>query len=247
MNELLENITMSDLSDMLVNLSKLTLNGKKHIKKYTKLRKLHSEIIDSMNDYIMSDEYNLGNKFNYMLDTVKKEIPNLKVKLFSGDADDITIIDELCIYKNHPKLTSVAELYWQKKKYRNKEKIQMLKSMLNSHASLFKIVATDRANGYVTYEDVFTKKKYKVVDIAMSSTFIDATENTLYMYNRIITFEDISFATGIHCMMTGDNKYLKEFIKKHKYKNCSDFARCLLIYDISKKEEMLVTKYNNKY
>ena len=86
MNELLENITMSDLSDMLVNLSKLTLNGKKHIKKYTKLRKLHSEIIDSMNDYIMSDEYNLGNKFNYMLDTVKKEIPNLKVKLFSGGA-----------------------------------------------------------------------------------------------------------------------------------------------------------------
>ena len=44
----LENKSPSEISTMLINLNKFHLNSKKHIKKYNKLRKLHSEIIDSM-------------------------------------------------------------------------------------------------------------------------------------------------------------------------------------------------------
>lgn len=34
----------------------------------------------------------------------------------------------------------------------------MLNSMKNSYAGLFKVVDADRNDGYITYEDVFTKK-----------------------------------------------------------------------------------------
>ena len=142
---------------------------------------------------------------------------------------------------------SITEIYLQKNKFRNEEKIKMLNSMKNSYVGLFKVIDTDRNDGYITYEDVFTKKKFKVIDIAMSSTLKVDKKRMIYVYNRIITFDDISFGTGIHCMMTSEHKLLKEFIKKHKYKNCSDFSRCLLLYDLSKKDNDLTVGYNNQY
>lgn len=88
-------------------------------------------------------------------------------------------------------------------------KKKMLNSMKNSYVGLFKVVATDRNDDYITYEDVFTKKRFKVFDIAMSSTLKVDKKRMIYVYNRIIT----SFGTGIHCMMTSKHKLLKEFIK----------------------------------
>jgi hypothetical protein len=81
----------------------------------------------------------------------------------------------------------------------------------------------------------------------MSSTLKTDEKRMMYFYNRIITFDDISFGTGIHCMMSSEHKLLKEFIKNHKYNKCSDFSRCLLIYDLSKKENKLTVYYNNQY
>ena len=47
--------------------------------------------------------------------------------------------------------------------------------------SLFKIVDIDTSDGYVTYEDVFTNKKYKVIDIAMSSSIAVTKERTIFL------------------------------------------------------------------
>ena len=121
------------------------------------------------------------------------------------------------MYKNHPKLTSITEIYLQKNKFRNAEKVKMLNSMKNSYVGLFKVIDVDMNNGYITYEDVFTNRKFKVIDIAMSSTLKIDKKRMIYFYNRIITFDDISFGTGIHCMMTSEHKLLQEFIKKHNY------------------------------
>ncbi len=123
----------------------------------------------------------------------------------------------------------------------------MLNIMNNSYVGLFVVVDTNRDNGYITYEDVFTHKRIKVIDISMSSTFKVNKKRTIYFYNRIITYDDISVGTGIHCMMTSDNKELMNFIKKHKYKNCNDFSRCLQLYSISKKEKDLKVTCNNQY
>ena len=247
LEKILENRSPSEISSMLINLNKWQLSRKKHIKKYYKLRKLHGEVIDSMEQYIMDGKYNIEDNYNSIRNDIYKEIPKLEYELDFNDMDDRTILNDLFMYKNHPKLKSITEVYLQRNKFRNKDKIKMLNSMKNSYVGLFKIIDSDRDEGYIIYEDVFTKKKFKVIDIAMSSTLRVNKKKMIYVYNRIITFDDISFGTGIHCMMTSEHKLLKNFIKKHKYKNYSDFARCLLLYDISKSGNDLVVYYNNQY
>lgn len=247
LEKILENKSQSEISSMLINFNKLQLNRKKHIKKYNKLRKLHSEIIDSMEKYIMDGKYNISDYYNYIYNDIDKEISELDINLDLNDDDDRTILNELFMYKNHPKLMSITEIYLQKNKFRNEEKLKMLNSMKNSYVGLFKVIDADRNDGYITYEDVFTKKKFKVIDIAMSSTLKVDKKRMIYFYNRIITFDDISFGTGIHCIMTSDHKLLKEFIRNHKYRNYSDFSRCLLLYDLSKKDNKLTVCHNNKY
>lgn len=139
------------------------MNNKKHIKNYNKLRKLHGEIIDSMENYIIDGKYNVSDYYNSIYNDIDKEILELDFDLDSNDVDDRTILNDLFMYKNHSKLMSITEIYLQKNKFRNEEKIKMLNSMKNSYAGLFKVVDTDRNDGYITCEDVFTKKKFKVI------------------------------------------------------------------------------------
>ena len=251
MNSLLEKIfenkSPSEISDMLINLNKFLLNSKSHIKKYNRLRKLHSEIIDSMENYIIDGKYNINDNFHSIYDNIDKEITELDFDLDSNNVDDRTVLNELFMYKNHPKLTSITEVYLKKSKFKNAEKVKMLNSMKNSYVGLFKVIGVDMNNGYITYEDVFTNRKFRVIDIAMSSTFRINKERTIYIYNRVITYDNISFGTGIHCMMTSEHKLLQEFIKKHDYKKVSDFSRCLLLYNLSKKDNNIQVGYNNQY
>ena len=200
-----------------------------------------------MGNYIIDGKYNIIDNYNSIYSDINREIPELDFNLNSNDVDDMSILNELFIYNNHPKLTSITEIYLQGNKFRNAEKVKMLNSMKNSYVGLFKVIDVDRENGYIIYEDIFTKKKFKVIDIAMSSTLKIAKKRMIYFYNRIITFDDISFETGIHCMMTSEHKPLKKFIKKHNYKKVSDFSRCLLIYNLSKKDNNIQVKYNNQY
>lgn len=237
---ILENNKEEEMINLLVNLNRLNLNRKPHIKKYNKLRKLHSEILDSMDDYINKGSYNIEDNFNLIKDDLTEDF-----KLDGSNIDDKTILIKLTVYKNHPKLTSLTEIYLQKNKFKNEEKIKMLKSMNNSYVGLFKVISADKENGYVYFEDVFTKKKFKIIDISLSSSYNKNTN--IYFYNRIITYDDISFATGIHCMMEGSHKGLQKFIKNHNYKNTTDFSRCIEIYNLSKKDNILKVKYNNKY
>lgn len=132
------------------------------------------------------------------------------------------------------------------KKFKDVEKIKMLYAMKNSTVGLFKKIKYDQENGYVTYQDVFTNKKYKVIDISMSSLGELYKDVEIYCYDRIINYDGILFGTGIPCVFTGENKRLKEFIKHHNYKTCSDFSRCLMLYDISKEENNpLMINYHN--
>ena len=231
--------------DLFVNLHRLTLQNKPHIKKYNKLRKLHGEILDNMDDYLASGKLNTPYEFECSAKDISKETGQLDFFLDSSNPDDKTILIELFAYRNHPNITPLTEIYLKKNKFRNADKVKMLKSMNDSYASLFKVVDSDYENGYITYEDVFTKKKFKVVDISLSTTFRKGYH--VYMYNRIITCDGISFGTGMHIMMSDENKSLQEYLKKGKYKDCSGFAKCIMLYDISKKEKKIKTSYNERY
>ena len=236
-----------DISNILINLNRHNLNRKEHIKKYNKLRKLHGEIIDSMLDYIEKGKY-LPDKYHILIKPdITRETKGLKYNLNPNDEDDITILSELFLYKTHSKVPSLTDIYLEKKIFRNKDKIKMLNAMKNSYVGLFKVIKVDSEEGYVYYQDVFTNKKFKVIDIAMSSTLKVDKKMPIHIYNRVITIDNISFATGMHCIFGWSNKYIKEFIKKHKYNNCSDFSRCLLLYDISKKDNKLKVNHNHTY
>lgn len=72
-------------------------------------------------------------------------------------------------------------------------------------------------------------------------------DNPIYMYNRVITVDGISFGTGIHCNLSYKNKEFRKFLKEHDYKNSTDFFRCLTLYEISKKTKDKRVRYNNKF
>lgn len=247
LGNLFEHISSGDISNMLVNLNRLRLNRKEHIKKYNKIRKLHSEIEDSMLSYIEKGKYSPDVYYDVIKKDVARETKGLVFNLDSGDEDDITILSELFIYKNHNKIPCLTDIYLDKKIFRNKDKVKILNAMKNSYVGLFKVIKTDSDEGYVYYQDVFTNKRFKLIDIALSSTLVVDKKKPIYIYNRIITIDDISFATGIHCTFSWRNKYLKEFIKKHRYNTCSDFSRCLLLYNISVYDDYLKVTHNHNY
>lgn len=247
LEKLLKDKSPQDIATMLVNLNRHNLNRKEHIKKYNKLRKLHGEVLDSMLDYIEKGKY-LPDKYHYLIKSdIKRETKGLKYNLNPNDEDDITILSELFIHKTHSKIHSLTDVYLEKKIFRNKDKLRMLNAMKNSYVGLFKVIKTDSEEGYVYYQDVFTNKKFKIIDIAMSSTLKVDKKMPIHIYNRIITIDNISFATGMHCTFGWKNKELNEFIKTHKYNSCSDFSRCLLLYDISKKDNKLIVNHNHTY
>lgn len=244
---LFEDKTQEEIYNMLVNLNRFQLNKKDHIKKYNKLRKMHGEILDSMQNYIFSGRYDTR-KYDDIVDSeLSKVVDNFDIDFDLNNDDDITIFLELFVYKNHPDIPSVTDIYLKNNKFKNLDKIKLLECMKNSYVGLFKVIDVDRINGYVTYQDVFTKKKFKIIDIAMSSTLVIDKNRQLYTYNRIITYDTISFASGIHCNFSSESKQLMKFISEHNYQKCCSFIRCLLLYDIYKKDSCIVSSYNHKY
>lgn len=244
LKELLGGLSYEGMSNLLIDLNGKQLDKKEHIKKYKKIRKLHGDVMNHMLQYIFDRKYDASIYFKMVEKEVYKETHSLNVKIDTRDEDDITIFTDLFVYDNHEKIPSVTDIYLHKNIFRNEEKKKMVQSMKDSYVGLFKIVGVDKDEGYVTYEDVFTHKKFKVIDISMSSTMKIDEKHSRYIYNRIITYEDISIGTGIHCMLSGDNKELQRFIKHHKYDECSHFARCIKLYEISKKDRRMKTKFH---
>lgn len=226
-----------ELADMLIkgltNLNRLILKDKPHIKKYNKIRNLHNRVLESMDNYIDSGKYDIKKSFKKALEG-EKELQNMNINLDKRNKQDDSIITELFVYKTTKKIPSLTEIYLENKKFKNEEKVKMLESMNNSYVSLFKIIDNDRTNAIITYQDVYTNKRYKVIDIGMSATLIINPKNPKYIYNRIIKYDDIYFGTGIHCITNYDNKYLRQFLKNKNKQNYNNFVRCLILYNIMK-------------
>ena len=251
MNNIFEDIINNEDShkaiDLLVDINSFRLKNKKHIKKYRKIRNLHNTIMDEMQDYI----HNGGEILNYYsLETIKeirKEINKIGFGLNLDNSDDLRIFLDLIIYDNLPSIKSVVDIYLEEKKYKSVEKNEMLKAMKNSIISLFLIKDVDKDNGYVTYEDVFTKKQYQVVDVALSSSFMAYDDIKLYIYNRVVTYDGMSFATGLNCAFTSESEQLKKFLKNNKFKENSSFENTLMLYKMSKNDDSVSINVNDKY
>lgn len=206
---------------------------------------MQQEVTDSMLKYIFNSNYDTHKYESIIIAELKKIVNDFEVDFDFENQADLSIFIELFLYRNHKKIPSLTEIYLEKNKFRNPEKIKMLECMKNSYVGLFEVIDSDFINGYVTYKDIITKKEFKIIDVSMSSTFL-MSKDRVFTYNRIITFDDISFTTGIHCMFSSNSKYFEDYLKFNN-KKCSSFTKCLLLYDIYKKEDYINTFTNTKY
>ena len=115
-------MNLEKLANMLIEMNKTILSNKEHIKKYKKIRNLHSGILDSMDDYMFTGKYDINEHFSSIHCDLNKEISNVSFALDSNYDDDLTIFEELFIYKNPPKVESLTEIYLKNNKFRNKIK-----------------------------------------------------------------------------------------------------------------------------
>ena len=220
----------------MVNLRNLTLKSKPHIKKYLKVREIHNEICQSMLDYFLSGKYDFKEELKKATPSILKELNN-NISKFNIEFDTNTvrgrsILAEYVINKNHPEITSITEIYIKKKRYTNEDKVKMLKAMNKSYVGLFKVISTDVNEAYLEIEDVFTKERFKIIDIGGSID--DKIAKNAYYYNRIITVDDISFGTGIHIIFNKDFKGINNYIKNNKKKKSSDIVRLMALDSLCK-------------
>ena len=233
------NLKAEDIVNATVNLNRSLINNKPHIKKYDKVKKIYKDIIDNMKDYIFSDSYDIDKNIDKMCLSFMEDnnIDRYNWHVNSDNISDALLLEELLIFKNHEDVTSVTEIYLQKNKFRNEEKVKLLQCMNNSFASLFKVISSDVSNGYVVIKDFFTDKEYQVIDINLASAYSFVSEqgkNNVYIYSRLITYDDISILTGGICFVEVINKLKNILYHKKLYEDMRSSSLCLLLFEISK-------------
>lgn len=221
------------MSNVLNKMQNLLLKDKPHIKKYKKIRKLHNEIMESMMKYVYEG------KFEFKVDNSRNKINIKNIKYLDTEFDTSTelgiqAMSNVLVYKNSCNTNCVTEEYIEKKKFRTEEKNELLESMLNSIAGLFEITETDREKGQVHLKDVLTNKEYCITDIGFSSNLHN---DKIYLYTRIITYQDISFGTGFNLVFDKNDKFICKWIKENLNKpEKQEIERVIELYNEYKKD-----------
>ena len=238
-NNALENLLEDeDLMYNIINgMRDFILKDEPHIKEYKKIRKLHGEIIDNMFNYY--EEGKFEPKFN--LEGVKEKINLENIKYMNTSFDTTTQLGQqallnILIYKNSSTANCITEEYLEKHKFRKPEKVEFLNAMLNSKAGLFEITKNDEKNGQVYLNNVLSNEEYCITDIALSGS---PNNDKFYLYNRIITYNNISFGTGVGLIFEKTDKFIKNWIKenKKKYDPKEELVRFLELYNEYQKDD----------
>jgi hypothetical protein len=217
------------------NLRRFSLDRKLHIKEYYKIRKMHSEIINTMASYHENGKFKLkiDNNYNYNNEHPIKSQETFHLIESSFDfetREGVQALYDFLIYKTSHNMNCITEDFIQSHRYRKPEKIEFLHSMLNSTIGLFEIIKTDSNEGYVYLKDIFTDIEYKIVDIALSGSQI---YDDFYMYTRLIKYHDITFNTGLSLTFNKKDVFIKNHIRNHKknYTSEGELLRFTQLYN----------------
>lgn len=218
-----------------------------YIQKYNEARILHTKLNTEMGKYLIRDNYDYSKYLEIIAEDLQKETKNYQFKLNLNNPNDEFILYELTAIKNHPNIPAITEIFLKEKRYQTKEEKEFLESLVHSYASLFKVISCQIDAGYVTLEDVFTKKRYKIIDIALSVAFYMQHNPELYMYNRLLEYNGIMFATGIPCAIYKMSPALKKLIKECEEKNYPSYSRCVRFYNLSKLSRNISMTVNTNF
>lgn len=218
-----------------------------HIKKYNEARSLHAKLNREMGKYLITENYDYKKYLEQIEKDLQKETPNYRFKLDLNNPNDEFILYELTAIKNHPDIPAITEIFLKEKRYQNEEEKEMLESLIHSYASLFKVISSNINTGYVILEDVFTKERYKIIDTSLSLSFYVNHSPELYMYNRLIEYKGVRFATGIPCVFHKMTKPLQKLIKECEEKNYPSYSRCIRFYNLSKLSKNISMTMNTNF
>ena len=224
-----------DVLDMLykglTGFRSLFLNKKPHIKEYRKIRKLHEEVVESMLKYHSDGKFELKITKDFVPDVSKpSEIKITECHFDFNTREGSQAFGDMIIYKLAPNMNCITEEYINKKRFRKPDKVEFLHAMLASKIGLYEILETDMDNAYVNIRDVFTGEEIMVTDVAMSGN-MGPFES--YIYTRIITFNGISFNTGLSLAFNKNDPFIKNHIQKYKkdYNKLGEYGRFIELYN----------------
>ena len=216
--------TLAILQKMMHKMHEWRLNRLPHIKQYKKLRKLHSEVMTSMANYLEEGKFEhkidveAGIAASEALRKQKIITEPRTIRITSVSYDFNTYEGEQAyydfhIYKTAPNANSITEEFIQSRRYRKPEKVALLEAMHNSVRGLFEVVETDSDQGYVYLKEVFTGEVFKIIDIGMS---VHDANTDMYFYRRIITVGEISMGAGVTLAFDKNDKFIKNFIERER-------------------------------
>lgn len=215
--------TETSLYQGLINMHSYILSNKEHIKKYRKIRKVHSDIINSMINDIDNGKYNLDVSI-YLKDA--EVLVGRKIKFKKSNYEDLMNYYGIFMFGKD----SIAMVYLENNRYKDSTKIKILNSMINAYTGLFEIKDIDMNNGYVYLEDVIKGKKFKIIDQSMSLN--KEVIGRVYIYSRIMEIDNIAFN---NCAMPiyKDNKEINKYISIVKNNDYNDIVKSIALYNIA--------------
>ena len=239
---------MNGLYQLKNKLRDFLLKDKAHIKKYKKVRKIHGEIIDSMMGYFESPRYkeNIEKQYKEIIKQKNNNIDQLDTFFDTRTQLGIQALVNVVIYKNIENINCITEEFLKTNRYKEKEKAEFLKSMLDSKAGLYEIIKTDFEEAQVYLKNVLNGEITKLTDIGMSGNKNNAGH---YFYMRIISYNDINFGTGLNLIFDKKDKFIQKWIKDNKkeYNKKQEIFRFLELYNKYRYDENKIVAHMNRF
>lgn len=188
--------------DTFINFQRLLNRNKPHIKKYHEARKLHNEILDTMETYFEqnTEECNV----------IMNELLNGKYNVSFDLAQDIDrrVFLDILIHPFHD--NCLCDTLIRKRKIRSARKCGMIQAMKESCIGIYKVIDVDIVDCTVTLKNINTKKTVTIIDERMSSLNRDLDKSLFFF--RIITWEGVSFQSGTFLMYAKGDYNLRKLI-----------------------------------
>ena len=110
--------------------------------------------------------------------------------------------------------------------------------------SIFKINKINQEEGTIDLIDVKDKKKYRIIDIAMSSTRMDEIDD-LFIYTTLWKIDDIYFTVGYTLLLQGKENEVLENMEKEKkrvkFVKNEEFKELIVAMKMYKKSNLKIT------
>ena len=215
----------------LTNLRMHSLERLPHIKEYNRIRQMHQEVVNSMMDYHYDGKFEHKIAKDYVPTPDEPgEVHLLEASFDTDTREGAHALADMLIYKSMPNMNCITEEYINKKRYKKPDKVEFLHAMLNSRLGLFETIKKESGTGYVYLREAISGDEIKITDIAHSGT---PNSENVYLYTRIITYNGISFNTGLSLAFSKDDPFIKDYIREHKKDPAKfgEFHRFIQLYN----------------